>query len=214
MFELIRNRQTGPARVRLRNYLDIHPDDAQASFLFGLTYHREQRYMQAIPYYEKAIGLDPAFPLTHHFLGWAWYYMGDLPSAKQSFETFLAMMPDEPDSLFALGLIELDEDELPQAEEHLKRSLQILQSQGERADRKALSKAHTRLGEVYERTDRLEEARREMTRAVELFPDHYESFYKLSRVLARLGRTEEAKQAYDTYEATRNRIRPGTSFPE
>jgi tetratricopeptide (TPR) repeat protein len=216
LFELIRGHQTGPARVRLNNYLQLHPGDVQAKFLFGLSYHREQRYMQAMPYYDEAVAVDPSFSLTHHFRGWALYYMGELDAAKESFERFLVMMPNEPDSLFALGLIALDEDELVQAEDYLQRSLNVLKSQGDSGggDRKALSKAHTRLGEVYERTDRLEEARQQMTRAVELFPDHYESMYKLSRVLARLGRTEEAQQAYDAYEATRNRIRPGTSFPE
>jgi tetratricopeptide (TPR) repeat protein len=216
MFELIRSHQTGPARVRLNNYLQLHPGDEQAKFLFGLSYHREQRYMQAMPYYDEAVAIDSSFSLTHHFRGWALYYMGDLDAAKESFERFLVMMPDEPDSLFALGLIALDEDELPQAEDYLQQSLRALQAQAGPggADRKALSKAHTRLGEVYERTDRLEDARQQMTRAVELFPDHYEAMYKLSRVLARLGRTEEAQQAYDAYEATRNRIRPGTSFPE
>ncbi len=214
MFELIRDRQTGPARVRLKNYLNANPNDGQANFLFGLSYHREQKYMQAMPYYDKSLALDPKFFLTHHFRGWALYYMGDLDASHASFETFLQAMPDEPDSLFALGLIALDEDDLATAETRLNRSLEVLQSQGPEADRKALSKAHTRLGEVYERTGRLDDAVAQMTLAVQLFPDHYEAYYKLSRVMARLGRTEEVQQAYDTYEATRNRIRPGTSFPE
>ena len=43
-YRLIQSRQTGPARVRIRKHLILHPDDGQAEFLFGLSYHREKRY--------------------------------------------------------------------------------------------------------------------------------------------------------------------------
>src|SRR5687768_15774035 len=57
MFAFIKARRTGPARVQLLKHLKMHPDDGQATFLFGLSYHREQKYGKAIPYYEKALGL-------------------------------------------------------------------------------------------------------------------------------------------------------------
>lgn len=213
IFSLIRQRQSGPARVRLVNYLTLHPNDGQAEFLFGLSYHREQKYGEALPHYDKALAHAPAYSLTNHFRGWANYYMGNLDEARKAFDAFLMRQPDEPDSLFALGLIELDEDNLDEAERYFRRSIETLTVR-DPSDAKGLSKAHTRLGEVHDRRGEYDRAKIELTRATELFPDHYEAFYKLYRVLIRLGEKEQAEIVHQTYLATRERMRPGTSFPE
>lgn len=211
---LIRKRDTGGARVRLQNYLVLHPDSAPANFLFGLSYHREQKYGQAIPYYQKAKRIDASFGLTDHFQGWAQYYLGDLDAARESFERFLKTHPNEPDSIFAVGLIELDEDNLEEAAARFRRSITILEKDKANPDIKALSKAHARLGEALERLDKLAQARQELEVATQLYPDHYEAWYRLNRVLIRLGQTEEAKRVHAKYLQIKERVHPGTSFPE
>ena len=213
IFALIKERQTGPARVRLRNWLELHPNDGQACFLFGLTYHREKKYGEARPWFEKAIAHAPDYAVSHYFLGWTLYWLGELTSARHEFEKYLQSNPTEHDSHFALGLICLDEDDLAGAERLLKRSIDLLK-ESKLDDKAALSRAKARLGEVYERTDRLEDARRELEEAVVLYPDHYEALYKLYRVLVRLGETQRAAEIHQQYVATRERVRPGTSFPE
>jgi tetratricopeptide (TPR) repeat protein len=207
----IQNRQTGPARIKLRNFLAQHPDDAQATFLFGLTYHREQKYGQALPYFEQALQLDPGYFIVHYFRAWSLYYLGQLEESRAAFGAYLAHAPDDYDAHFGLGVIALDEDELDDARAHLKRALEILSGQGDRADRKGLSKVRTRLSEVHEREGDLEAAQRELALAVELYPDHYEAYYKLSRVLTRLGRTDDAQRAYDSYLGARERLHPGST---
>lgn len=212
-FSLISNRDTAAARTALTTYMSRHPDDGQAAFLYGLSFHREQRYGQALSYYDRALELAPDYHKTHHFRGWALFYLGDLDSSRESFDAFLRAEPDEPDSLFALGLIELDEDNLDAAEARFRRSIEVLTAQGGR-DIKGLSKAHTRLGEVYERLNQLEQAKAQLTRATDLFPDAYEAYYKLYRVLVRLGEHERAQHVQQLFLASRERVRPGTSFPE
>ncbi len=213
IFALIKDRQSGPARVRLRNWLELHPNDGQACFLFGLTYHREKKYGEARPWFEKAIANAPDYAVSHYFLGWTLYWLGELTPARREFETYLQSNPGEHDSHFALGLISLDEDDLAGAERLFKRSIDLL-NESKLDDKAALSRAKARLGEVYERTDRLEDARRELEEAVALYPDHYEALYKLYRVLVRLGQTQRADEVHKQYIATRERVRPGTSFPE
>ncbi len=213
LFALIVERRTGPARVRLRRHLDQHPDDGQACFLFGLSYHREKRYGEAKPWFEQALSKSPEYAVTRHFLGWTLYYMGQPDEARQSFERYLRANPNEHDSHFALGLIALDADELEDAERLLLRAIS-LQTQAGIDDDAALSRAHTRLGEVYEKQDRLDDARRELELGAKLYPDHYETLYKLYRVLVKLGETDQAQRVHEQYIATRERIRPGTSFPE
>jgi tetratricopeptide (TPR) repeat protein len=215
-FALIRERKTGPARVRLRQYLTLHPDDGKAHFLFGLSYHREKKYGEARTWFDKAIALEPEYNSTHYFLGWTLYYLGETDAAKASFERFLARQPGEYDSTFALGLIALDNDDLAEAERLFKQAI-ALQQASKPDDLAAMSRARARLGEVYERQDRLGEARTELEASVRLYPDHYEALYKLYRVLVRLDETEQAQKVHEQYIATRDRLRGGptaTSFPE
>ena len=80
-YRLIVDRDTGAARVRLRKHLNKNPDDGQAEFLFGLSYHREKRYGLARPWFEDAIEHAPDYPPAHYFLGWTRYYLG----AKRAF---------------------------------------------------------------------------------------------------------------------------------
>jgi Tfp pilus assembly protein PilF len=210
---LIRARQTGAARVRIRNYLNIHPDDAQACFLFGLTYHREKKYGEARPWFEQAIAIAPEFAVTHHFYGWTLYWLGELAASRREFEIYLQTNPNEHDSQFAIGLICLDEDDLDCAERQFKQSLASL-AEAPRKDDAAESRARARLGEVYERRGDFAQARSELEQAVTLYPDHYEALYKLYRVLLRLNEPEKAAAVHAQYIETRERIRPGSSFPE
>lgn len=214
IFQLLIDQKSGPARVRLKNFLDQHPNDGQASFLFGLSYHREKKYAQATPYFLQALQQAPEFAPTNHFLGWAYFYQGDLPSARTAFEAFLRVKRDEPDSLFGLGLIDLEEDKLDDAQQHFLQSIEIRSAQRMNPDFKALSKAHTRLAEVYERRDELERARSELKTATEMYPDNYEGLYKLYRVLTRLGKSADAERARQKFLAAKDRLHPGTSFPE
>lgn len=213
MMALIRDRKTGPARVRLRNHLNLHPDDAQACFLFGLTYHREKKYGEARPWFVQALQKDPNYAVSHYFLGWTLYYLGELKLSQREFDAYLLTNPTEHDSHFALGLIRLDEDDLDGAERLFKQAIELVQQQ-EPDDKAALSRGKARLGEVYERQNRLNEARSELEQAVTIYPDHYEAIYRLYRVLMRMGETQQAEAVHKQYLATRERVRPGTSFPE
>jgi tetratricopeptide (TPR) repeat protein len=212
--QLIRQRNTVTARNQVLAYLAKRPKDAQAIFLLGLTFHREQKYGQATPYYEQALEIDPNFSLINHFYGWALYYLGDLPASRQAFESFLVHQPDEPDSLFALGLIDLDEDNLDDAAARFRTSIAKLERSSGPPDVKALSKAHARLGETLDRQGDLKQAKAELEIATRLFPDHYEAFYKLYRVLVRLDEKDEAARVHNQYLIAKERVRPGTSFPE
>jgi tetratricopeptide (TPR) repeat protein len=213
-FRLVEQRQSGAARIRLKKYMNVHPDDGKAAFLFGLSYHREQKYGSAVPWYEKALKLNPEYYLTLHFQGWALYYLGELDLARSAFQEFLKHRPDEPDSNYALGLISLDEDDLENAELKFKRAIELGREKKPQPDPKDLSKAHARLGEVFERQDQLALAKAELITAAQLYPDHYEALYKLYRVHVRLDETEEAKRVHQKYLETKERVRPGTSFPE
>ncbi len=196
-FQLIGQQRTDAARAGLEQHLRQHPDDGPAEFLLGLTYHREKRYALARPHFEAAADMEPGYHPTHHFLGWCLYYLGDMTRARAAFEDHLALMPDEGDSIFAIGLIDLDEDRLDDAETRFRRAIELQASNPRRV--KDVAKAHARLADVHIRRDELGAARSELQVATEMWPQHYTAFYKLSRVLNRLGDTEAAAEAFRQY---------------
>jgi tetratricopeptide (TPR) repeat protein len=212
--DLIRARATDPARDLLHQYLNRNPNDGQATFLLGLTYHREQRYGQSKAYFEEALQLEPGFGLTHYFLAWSLFNLGDLPNAREHFEIFQKLKPDEADVSFGLGLIDLDEGKLEDAERQFNRSIELCQANPARPDRKGLSKAYTRLAEVYERNDRSYEAKAALIRATEIFPDHYEAYYRLSQLLMRMGETDAANKARRSYLEHKEKLHPGSTSGE
>lgn len=208
----ILTRRTDIARDLLHNYMDQHPDDPQATFLYGLTFHREQKYDQALTYFSKATELAPTYHLPQYFAGWALYNLGNLESARESFESYLQYNPDHADSHFGLGLIDLDADALDAAKAHFQRSIDVLTAQAKPADPQDMAKARTRLAEVYERQDDLQRAKAELIQATSTYPDNYEGLYKLYRVLVRLDENDEAERIRRLYVATKERVRPGTGF--
>ncbi|MHC4219723.1 MAG: tetratricopeptide repeat protein [Planctomycetota bacterium] len=208
----IQQRQTEAARLRLTPYLQLHPDDGLAEFLMGLSYHREKRYALARPRFERAVELTPDYHPTYHFLGWCLYYMGEMDGARDAFEQHLVRQPTEGDSHFGLGLIDLDEDLLDAAERRFRRAI-ALQADNQ-ARRRDVAKAHARLADVYLRRDDLETARAELVTATGLWPQHYTAFYKLSRVLNRLGETGAAQEAFRRYEYWARQAEQRRGVPE
>jgi tetratricopeptide (TPR) repeat protein len=209
---LIQSHRTGPARVRLKNHLNLHPDDAQAVFLFGLSYHREKRYQLARESFDRAIALDPNYPLAYYFKAWALYYLGELHEARTLFLIHHAFQPDVADSIFGLGLLDLEDDQLDGAEARFREALELLDDDPKEASDR--SKINARLGDVFAKRGQLEEARRYLERSVELFPDHYEAWWMLHRVLVRLGDTQAADAAKARHDEVKQRLYPRTSFPE
>lgn len=210
--QLIERQQTDVARSRLEPYVAQHPDHGPAKFLLGLTYHREKRYTLARPHFEAAASLEPDYHPTHHFLGWCLYYLGDMPGARAAFENHLALKPGEGDSTFAIGLIDFNEDRLDDAVTRFTRAIELQANNPRRV--KDVAKAHARLADVHIRRDELEAARSRLRVATGLWPQHYAAFYKLSRVLNRLGETEAAAEAFGQYRYWEARAEKPRGVPE
>jgi tetratricopeptide (TPR) repeat protein len=204
--QLIQQRKTGPARIRLRRHLDAHPDDARAEFLFGLSYHREKKYAAACEHMDRARELEPGYLLAHYFAGWAHYYLGELVEARRAFDTHLALAPEEPDTRFGLGLVEIEDGDLDAAERRFREAIDM--QGGENADRRELSKSWARLADVHLLRNEFVEARDALNTSIALYPDQYEALFKLYRVLIRLGEDQRAEEVFAIYQSVKQRIRP------
>lgn len=209
---LIADRKTDQARTRLEAHVAEHPDDGQAAFLLGLTYHREKRYTLARPWFESALRLAPDYHTVHHFHGWCLYYLGDMPGARAAFNRHLEAVPGEGDSHFALGLIAFNDDRLDDAQRRFAAAIELQRDKPGR--RRDVSKAHARLADVHVRRDELEQAKTQLLLATELWPQHYAAFYKLSRVLNRLGEDEAADEAFRQFRVWETRAARRRGVPE
>jgi len=205
--KLIEQRRYAEVRRMLEPVVADHPGWARAHFYLALTYHKQNRYGQARELYERTLQIDPAYHTAKPFYGWCLYYLGELARSREQFEAFLAVRPGYPDAIFALGLIDFDDDVIDSAGARFTEAARLA---AESEDRSTEAKSRARLADVHVRTGDLDKARQELQRSVELNPDNYETYFKLSRVLQRLGDAVGAEQARLKHVEVRERMRPVT----
>jgi tetratricopeptide (TPR) repeat protein len=204
--DLIKAKHYDAARARLEPIVLVNPKWARAHFLLALSYHEEQRYAAARPLFERALALDPDENAIYPFYGWCLYYLGELDLSRKQFETYLKISPGYPDALYALGLIAFDQGDLDTAAKRFTET--IARSQAGR-DPRTEGKALARMADIDIQNGKLETARDELRRAVALRPDAYEAYFKLSRVLERLGDHEGAERARAMHDMILSQAHPG-----
>jgi tetratricopeptide (TPR) repeat protein len=199
------------ARSLAQSLVDAFPKSGRPRLLLALSYHKQRRYQEADPIFKRARELDPRDTAALAYHGWCLYYLGRSDEARAAFTAFLTTNPNYGDAHFALGLIAFDNDDLPQADERFRRAIDFAQRTRQRRDE---AKARARLSDVLVRKGEFDQARRELEHAVKLNPDLYGAYFKLSRVLQRLGDKEGAKRARKMHDEVRQRVRPSKGHPE
>lgn len=190
--ELIRQGRFAEARDRLTPIVADHPGWGRIHFYLGLAFHKEARYGEARGLFERAMELEPEYRPAVYYHGWCLYYLGELEAARTQFEAFLESRPDYADAIFALGLIDFDGDAIDAARRRFERAIQLAAAAKDAATE---AKARARLADVMIRLGELKAAKIELERSLALAPHNHESWFKLSRVLQRLGEPERAEEA-------------------
>ncbi len=209
--QLIQQGQYEAASQRLSPMVWAFPSSSRAHLLLGLTHHKQRQYKNARPLFARALELDPNDTAIRMYYGWCLYYLGESAEARQMFEAFLATSPDYTDAHFALGLLDFDADDLDNAATRFTKAIALAQKSGDRGDE---GKARARLADVFVRTGKLAEARRELEQAVDLNPNLYAAYFKLSVVLERLGNSQAARRARRRFDEVRKRLHPDRGHAE
>ena len=214
---LIAEGDFGSARVRVRQQMDQNGEESQGCFIMGLSYHNEKRYTKAADWFTRATEFqDEVYPPAWHFLGWSNYYLGNALQAKEAFQRFLIHQGDEPDSMFALGLIAMNDGRSNKALKWFQKSIDKCQGNKQLMQGIA-SKSFARLSDVLESQGRTDEAVVMYLRAIELNPRLYEVYHRLSNIYRKHGEIQLAENAQKQFFITRDIVRPDlkqTSFPE
>lgn len=203
--------QYDAAEALLEAVLEDHPGHGKAELTLGLCEHKRKHYARALPHFERVLARGPTFeghPTVHYWLGWCFYYLGEPAKARASFERHLEHDPDEGDSHFALGLLDLEEGALSAALGRFERSIELHRAVEERGgpSRAAdIAKAHARSADAHLLRDDLAAAKTALEQCVALHPAHYAAYYKLNEVLRRLGDHGGAQRALQLHELWKRR---------
>jgi beta-barrel assembly-enhancing protease len=94
----------------LSKFLALKPDNAHAYYLKGEILRRrndggDDAKNQCIGSYQRALKIDPEFPLAHRALGELHFKAGRFQTAKHYFEAFLSLAPQDDSSEFIRGYL-------------------------------------------------------------------------------------------------------------
>ncbi|MGA8541010.1 MAG: tetratricopeptide repeat protein [Terriglobales bacterium] len=85
--------------------LKTDPNNTDALFQVGNIYASTHRFQEAAGYYEKALQIDPKNVPARTELASCMYYNGDVDGALSQLQQALRNKPNDPNSLFNVGMI-------------------------------------------------------------------------------------------------------------
>jgi len=184
------------AVLTARTVIKSNPNVDRAQAILGIALNKQKQYAEAREALEKAHASTQPYPEKKHvahFLGWCTFHLGDLEAARTAFTEHLKAVPDEPDSTFGLGLVELGEDHLDAAQACFEKALKGFSEPKPRPNDQA--RVLTRMADLALRRDDVAAAETLLDRAVRASPMQHETWSKIARVKDRLGKTAEADAA-------------------
>jgi len=169
-------------------------DSPDIHIKFGSAYGAAGYPNQSIEEFKKVIAKDDKYPGAHYSLGAA-YLVGlsdaIYSEAAEEFRKELEINPNDYNSHFELGYIELSQHKLPEAERELSRAAEL--------DPKNPDPILS-LGQLYNELNRATDAETALRKAIALTTDvsrnHYQvqrAHYLLARLLLQSGRQDEGK---------------------
>ena len=162
------------------------PDDSFAAINIALAHEATGNFEEAekflLGYMAKGFS-DPQF---YFMLGNMNYIQKNYDGAIPYFEKCLSSNAESGGSYSLLGAIYIVKDDLPRAEEFLRKAYEI---------NPRLNNLHYFLAELSEKRGRMAEAEAEYLKELEISPKHFKTFYNLSR-LYRLTGQEDKETEY------------------
>jgi tetratricopeptide (TPR) repeat protein len=178
------------AFVAFSRFEQLEPDSKRTHLLLGDMYRQRQHLQQAENEYKAAAALAPQDPAPLFGLASAYSQDSKLDQALATAKTALSMSPDDPDLNVLVGQILVGQHEWAQAESYLKHSLNTTPP----IKPQMLPHVHVLLGEVYEQTDRPQEAINQFQMGLSSDEDG-SVYYQLSRIYIRMGNKAAAQDA-------------------
>lgn len=178
-------RQTRFASDAAEQLLRRYPDSAYTHKLMGEAYDAQFEEQNAEREFRKALSITPDMPELHFALGMILWFRHDDEAATAEFLKETTISPAFPRSWVYLAEIALGNDHPKTALEYLKTALNLDPNQYD---------ALCQIAKCYQMLHRDEEAIDALQAAVRLKPEGQTAHYRLSRLLRKAGRIEEANR--------------------
>jgi tetratricopeptide (TPR) repeat protein len=178
--------QISAAEEVIKRWIDDAPDDARAYYWKGEIGRRKTDIEQAelIDDFEHALRLDPSHDKARLALGELYLKAHRQEDAAREYTTHLNAHPDDPEACLGLGQIAAERGQDEEAIRLLDRALEL----APRDNRSLIER-----GKLDFRRGKSTSALAFFDKAIEVDATEPEVHYQRSLVLARLGRTPEAK---------------------
>lgn len=181
------------AVIRLQEALREFPRSSRLWFALGVAQSALDKTEEAARAFERARELDPKFAPAVAYLGMTYDQQGRYSDAVALYEQALAL--DErlaaAHYLAAEAILKQASADTKRAEEHLRKAVALDAS---------FAPARVSLAKLYLRSERVEEAVKELQQAIAAEPQMAEAHYQLGRALKRLNRSAEAETALATFK--------------
>ena len=179
-----------------RRDLEKRPRDWSVYLSLGIALRGSGRIGPAIEALRSALGLSPDHPQALCELGICLRQTGDVAAAEQAFRDAIRLDPEQSVARMHLGEILARSHRTRAAIEQFRRALAVHPH-----DRVL----HNNLATAWFIEDELDSAAEHYRRALAIDPSYFNARFNLGRVLARQGRTEEARRELRAAED----LRPG-----
>ena len=181
----LKTQQLEKARAAFARMFSVLPGSATAHLLFAQMMVRQHLEEKAIPELEKAIALDPRFPMVHFLLGEIYLFKSNPQVALEEFQKELQINPSVWLVYWRLGDAYARLERYAEAERALKQAIWLNET---------FTGPYVLLGQIGLKKGDLELAVGFLERALKMDPNNYYAHYFLGQAYQKLGRSVEANR--------------------
>ncbi len=199
--QLLSKGRLGEASMIFDTVVNEHPEMARANFYKGLALHQGQSHTSALSWYKAAEDSPQLFSerdTLPYYMGWCYFYAGDIDASRENIEAFLLEDPNRSDAHFLAGIIALEQSRPSDAKMSLQRAIEL--SNGDPEKERSMARAWIRLADVHAGESDFPSALEAVDRALELQPLLHQVWFKKYTILMRLGRDEDANFARNRWK--------------
>jgi protein O-mannosyl-transferase len=170
--------------VLYRTTLARNPNAEMPRLNLARLMAEENKFNEAIDYFQQAIALEPDDAISHNDLGETYLEVTNLDLAMGELRKAIALQPDYANAHFNLGDAYFRQGRLDDAESEFKEAVK---------DDPHFAQAYNDLGTIYDRRHQTDDALAAYEKAVRADPDDLRWQSNLGQLLLALGRTGEAE---------------------
>jgi len=167
--------------------VELKEDNAGALYQVGLSMMIKGDVAGAIPYFRKALQIEPSFVLGHCKLGIALYRQGKIADAIKHYRIALRLKPNSHGVHNDLATALADLGKTDEAIKHYNQALRLKPNSPEVLNN--LAKCLATQGKI-------DESIAQYTETLRINPDYIEAYLNLGSILAKQGRIDEAITIY------------------